>query len=162
MKAIVVYFYLNGHTKYVAEAVATKLGAETLRLEAKRAYPKSVAMQMVVGGFGAVFGAARRLKPYRFGKNKYDVVVLATPVWASRIAPPMKRFLKAHPLGDMPVGLIACSGGGSAEGAMKMLRERAKNVVAEMSLVDPSAKDAEKNKAAIDEFCGKLKVKNAV
>ena len=116
MKVIVVYFSQSGHTKYVAEAVAAKLGAETLRLETKRAYPKSVALQMVVGGFGASFGVTRRLKPYRFGKNKYDLVVLATPVWASKIVPPMKRFLKEHALDDIPVGLIACSGGGSAEG----------------------------------------------
>jgi flavodoxin len=162
MRAIVVYFSLSGHTKYAAEAVATKLGAEILRLETKRPYPKARAVQMVVGGFGAVFGRARRLKQYRFGKNKYDLVVLATPVWASRIAPPMKRFLKEHELGDLSVGLIACSGGGNAQGAMDMMKAKAKNAVAELSLIDPSAKDAAKSRAAIDEFCGKLKARHGV
>ncbi len=162
MKAIVVYFSLSGHTKYVAEAVATRLGAEVLRLETRRPYPHNRAMQMVVGGFAAMVGRSRRLKPYRFGKGKYDLVVLATPVWASRIVPPMKRFLKEHALEEIPVGLIACCAGGETKGALEMLRAQAKNVVAELSLVDPSAQNAEKNRAAIDEFCGKLKAKHGV
>lgn len=162
MKAIVVYFSLSGHTKYAAEAVATKLGAEILRLETKKPYPKGRKMQLIVGGLGAALGATRKLKPYRFGKNKYDLVVLATPVWASKIAPPMKQFLKEHDIGEIPVGLIACCGGGSTEGAINMLKERAKNVVATVSLIDPSAKNTEKTGTAIEEFSRKLKEKHVV
>ncbi len=162
MKAVVVYFSLNGHTKYVAEAVAAKLGAEIMALEPKKAYPKARALQMVVGGFGASVGLSRRLKPYRFGKSKYDLVVLATPVWAGKITPPMRRFLKEHPLGGVPIGLIASCAGGPTEATLGAMKAHAKNVVAELSLVNPSAKEREKSSAAIDNFCKELKAKHGV
>ncbi len=162
MKAVVVYFSLNGHTKAVAEAVASKLGAELLRLEPRRAYPKSTPMQMVVGGFESTFGCARGLKPHRFGQKKYDLVVLASPIWAGKLAPPMRKFLKAHRLGEMPVGLVVCCAGGKTEAARGTMKSRAKNVVAELEVVDPNIKAAGKVRPDIDAFCGKLKVKHAV
>ena len=46
MKAIVVYFSLEGHTQYIAEEIAKNLKADTLSLKTAKAYPKGKLARM--------------------------------------------------------------------------------------------------------------------
>lgn len=156
MKAVVVYYSLGGHTEYAAQTIARKLGAEIVRLEPKKPYPKSKALRMIIGGFGALRGKEPELKTYRFNKAKYDTAVLATPIWAGRYAPPMKRFLADNDLSGLKAALVACSSSGNAKSCFDLFRTKVQNIVGELSLINPSAKKAVESKNAIDHFCTKL------
>ena len=56
---IVVYYSLEGNTAYAAEKIAAALGAKTLRLQPKKAYPDSGFRKFFWGGKSAVMAAAR-------------------------------------------------------------------------------------------------------
>ena len=54
MKTMIVYFSLEGNTDYAAKEIAEKLGADLLRLELARPFPKNKLLQFLVGGKGAM------------------------------------------------------------------------------------------------------------
>ena len=78
MKAIVVYYSLSGHTEYAAETIARKLGAEIVRLEPKKPYPRNKASAHDRGWLwrGSGQGAGAQDIPVSTGQS-------ATP-WCSR------------------------------------------------------------------------------
>lgn len=96
MRILVVYFSRSGTTEAVANEIARALGAD---VEALRE-PKSR-----LGPFGAlrsVFDVLTRrrakLEPLNADPARYDLVILGTPVWASRASTPITTFIAAHKL----------------------------------------------------------------
>ena len=93
MKTAIVYYSMSGNTKYVADKIAEKLGADIIRIEPVKAYPDEGAKKFIWGGKSAVMGEKPVLQPYEFSLEKYDRIILGTPVWASTFTPPVRTFI---------------------------------------------------------------------
>ncbi len=158
MKAVVIYYSLEGNTKFVADKIATYLKADTIRLEPVKEYPKGKASKYIWGGKSVVFGETPKLSSYKFNAENYDTIIIGTPVWASSYAPPIKTFLKENKICGKKVALFACSAGGDASKCFqKFEQELDKNeVAATLSLIDPKVKVTVQNDQDIKEFCQKL------
>ena len=111
MKALVVYYSLEGNTKAIAAQVAAAVGADTLELVPSKAYPTGKATKFLWGGKSAVMGESPVLEPYSVKVGDYDTVILGTPVWASRCAPPLRSFLTQQSLVGKRVFAFACAAG---------------------------------------------------
>ena len=66
MKALIVYYSMNGNTEYAARKIAERTGAETLRLEPVKAYPDRGVRKFLRGGKSAMMEEKPELRPYRF------------------------------------------------------------------------------------------------
>ena len=97
MKTAIVYYSMSGNTKYVADKIAEKIDADIIRIEPVKAYPDQGAKKFIWGGKSAVMGETPALQSYEFSAEKYDRIILGTPVWASTFAPPIRSFLKENP-----------------------------------------------------------------
>ncbi|MBQ0000733.1 MAG: flavodoxin family protein, partial [Clostridiales bacterium] len=86
MNIAVVFYSLEGNTRYAAERAADRLEADLIELIPVNEYPKKGLAKFFHGGKSAVFGEKPELKPYEFEDGKYDKVILACPVWASKCA----------------------------------------------------------------------------
>lgn len=146
-KTLIVYYSFEGNTRCAARLLAEKLGAETLELEPVRDYPRSSVGKYVFGGAAASFSAEPELKPYAFEPDQYDLIVLGSPVWAGRTAPPMNTFLKRWDLRGRRVAAFACSSGGRAEKMLSGIAERTGGLAAAVSLIDPASHPAEAEQA---------------
>jgi flavodoxin len=158
MKTIVVYFSLEGNSKYAADVIEKYMGADILSLEPVKDYPKGNVSKFFWGGKSVMFGEKPKLVPYNFDANKYDVIIIGTPVWAGSFAPPIKTFLRDNDLSNKKIALFACSSGGDAEKCFSKLQQEIPNcnVIATLSLKDPKAKQLEENSIRIKEFCDRL------
>ena len=87
MKILIVYYSLEGNTKYVAEKIAEQTVAEVLRLEPEKAYPAGKVTKYLWGGRSAVMGDAPKLMSYEAELSDYEMIVFGTPVWASPLCP---------------------------------------------------------------------------
>ena len=125
MKALIVYYSLEGNTKMIAEELAKKLGADTLQLVPTKAYPTGKVSKFLWGGKSAVMSDKPVLEPYTFDAAKYDAVILGTPIWASRCAPPLRTFLTDNSLLGKKVCAFACAGGTSPGKAFAQIEELA-------------------------------------
>jgi flavodoxin len=154
MKAIVVYFSLEGNTKYVADKIAEFTGADELRLEPAKDYPRGNVSKFFWGGKSVVFGESPKLLPYDFDVEKYDLVIIGTPVWAGSFTPPIKTFIKENDLSKKKVALFACSAGGVGK-CLDKLKDAlpACEVIATFDLISPKKTQSEETVQKIKSFC---------
>ncbi|MHB8063191.1 MAG: flavodoxin family protein [Ruminiclostridium sp.] len=155
MKAIVVYFSLEGHSKYTADKIAESLGADTLILEPVKDYPKGNVSKFFWGGKSVVFGEKPKLAAYDFSAINYDVIIIGTPVWAGSFTPPIKTFIRDNDLSNKKIALFACHSGGGAEKCFNKLKQELadSNVVATLELINPGNNQKDDYAQKIEEFC---------
>lgn len=94
MKTLVVYYSRTGTTRQIAQAVATALGADLEELiDTKN-------RSGMLGFLGAAKDAARKkyvpIAPPKYDPAAYDLVVIATPVWANTMCSAVRAYLTDH------------------------------------------------------------------
>lgn len=158
MKTIVVYYSLEGNTDYVAGLIAKTLGADTLRLYPKKAYPTGGFKKFFWGGKSAVMGESPELEEYVFENEKYDRVIIGFPVWASTFAPPIRTFIRKNDLSGKKIAAFACQGGSGAEKAFEKLKKclNSESLEETMILIDPKIRPNKENERKIEDFCHAL------
>lgn len=158
MKTLIVYYSLEGNTKWAAEKLAARLGADTLRLAPKAAYPDRGFKKFLFGGKSAVMKETPELEPYEVDMTKYEQVILATPVWAGTLAPPLRTFIRREDLRGKKLALAASSMGGSPGKTFEHLKALlgVTGDVPVLSLKDPKSHPSRANEDALAAFCDKL------
>ncbi len=158
MKTLIVYFSLEGNTKWAAERIASELNGDLLALTPKAAYPDKGFRKYFWGGKSSVMKEAPELEPYKTDLKNYERVVLAAPVWAGNFAPPLRTFIQSEDLTGKQLALVTCSGGGSPVKAFANLKMLLKvpGELPTLWLVSPREKPDQKNETAIEEFCRQL------
>ena len=158
MKTLIVYYSLEGNTQWAAEQIAGRLGADTLRLVPKAAYPDKGFKKFLFGGKSAVMKEVPELEPYEADVSKYERIILATPVWAGTLAPPLRTFLQREDLSGRRFALVASSMGGSPGKTfahLKALLGTAEDVPV-LCLKDPKSHPSQANEDALAAFCDEL------
>lgn len=158
MKTLIVHYSLEGNTAWTAERIAQELGADTLRLIPKKAYPDKGFAKFFWGGKSAKMKESPELEPYSIDLNSYDCIILASPVWAGTFAPPLRTFIRSEKLAGKQFAFVMCSAGGSADKAFAGLAQLlgiAENVPT-LHLIDPKSRPDAENDRKIKEFCQKL------
>jgi flavodoxin len=91
-RILVVYYSLGGNTARVGNDLAMRLGADTERLQ------ESTPRRGVWGYVRAVFDSLREkiVMLEAFGKcaDDYSLVIVGTPVWAGKLTPAVRTYLK--------------------------------------------------------------------
>ena len=160
MKTLIVYYSLEGNTAYAAQAIASALGADVLRLEPVKAYPTSGFKKFFWGGKSAMMAERPKLQPYAFQPERYERIIFGFPVWAGNVTPPLRTFIAENreALRDKRIAAFACQGGSGAEKAFGKLRASLDNAAldAELILIDPKNRPSEANQANMRAFCDAL------
>lgn len=159
MKTAVVFYSLEGNVRYVAEKVAKELGADLIELIPVKAYPDKGMKKFIWGGSAVTFKKTPELEPYEFNAGDYELVIIATPVWAGGFTPPHRTFFENNDLTGKKIAVIASSAGGNAAKCIEAVRaaSKADSLVAELSIVDPKGAPSEAKEKQISDFISKVK-----
>ena len=126
MKTAVVYFSWSGNTRFAAETIAKKVGADIFEIKAETPYNSN---------FGKCCDEA---KPECYGKKqrairpiegldlaKYDVVFVGTPNWWGTMAPPVRTWVtqSKDALKGKTVCIFQTHGGGGMQRVGKEFAE---------------------------------------
>ena len=84
---MIAYYSWQGHTKKVAESLASKINAPTERIEPVK--ESNMAMKAIM----AITGLKSNIKPCISDLAGIDHLVVATPVWAGRPTPYINKYL---------------------------------------------------------------------
>lgn len=122
MKAVIYYYSLEGNTLGIAERIAEGTSMDMCRLVPQKAYPTN-GFKHFVGGMDVIFKRTPKLEPLSKRPEGYDLIVLATPVWASSFSPAIRSFLGDHNLSGKKIILVATSSGGNAGKCFKAMKE---------------------------------------
>lgn len=158
MKTIIVYYSMEENTDFAAKKIAEKTGADLLRIYPKKSYPNKGFRKFLWGGKSAVMAETPALEEYEFNADDYDRIIIAFPVWASNMAPPLRTFIKENDLSGKRISAVACQSGLGAEKAFEKLKSALGigELESELILIDPKAKPSEENEIKIKSFCEEL------
>ncbi len=157
MKKAVVYYSMSGNTKYVAQKIAEKTGADLVELVPEKSYPDKGMKKFLWGGKSALMGEKPALVPYEFNADEYDTVIIGSPVWASSVTPPINTFLGDHgeEIKGKKLAVFLCFAGGGADKAIKKLKKALgrENLAAQLILTDPLTNINNETEEKISGFC---------
>lgn len=162
MKTAIVYYSMCGNTAFVAEKIKEALtDVDLIEITPVKSYPSKGIRKFLWGGKSAMMAEKPILNPYKFNADDYEHIVIGFPVWASRVAPPIRSFIEENRvvLISKNISAYACQAGNGAEKALKNLKEiiPVSDFSASMILIDPKDKPTEEKEKTIVEFCEKLK-----
>jgi flavodoxin len=112
LKKLVVFYSFEGNTRFVAETIAGKVGADLLELRPQKEISTHGFMKYFWGGRQATMKKKPELLPIDKDPDDYDLIYLGTPVWAFTFAPPLRTFLTGHPPVRKQIALFCCYEGG--------------------------------------------------
>lgn len=147
MKNLIVYFSLEGNTKFIAQAMEQEIQCDILELVPIKKYSTGRIGKYFWGGKSVFLKEKPKLINNRIDINSYKNLIIGTPVWCSTYTPPLNTFLLDNSIRYKNIALFACHGGGGAdkcfEGLKKALPDN--NFIGQISFKDPLNGDKEEN-----------------
>ena len=111
-KTLIVYFSWSGNTRSVANTIQDLTGYDMVEIEVEEPY-SSVYNEVTARARQELDNDIRpALVTQVENMGEYDTLIVGTPIWGSRLAPPVKSFLAMY---DLTGKIIApfCTHGGS-------------------------------------------------
>lgn len=154
MKSLVVYYTRTGNARFAAETIAAEIGSDVEEIMDMK--KRSGAMGYLSGGSDARRGKETKIAPTKKSPADYDLIIVGTPVWASRPTPAVTTYLKKNNLSSKKVALFFTQGGKkpSAIEQTKALIPNSK-CIGVLTLINPAENKAESEKQ-ITEWCKTL------
>lgn len=151
MKTLVVFYSLEGNTRFLADIIANELEADVLELQPEKEIPKEGFKKYIWGGKSVFFKEKPRLLNHIPNLNEYETLFVGTPIWASSYAPPLATFLTENILQNKKIGLFACHMGGGADKCFSKLSQLLQDntIIGTIDFTEPLKDDKEKVKIKI-------------
>ena len=155
MTITTIYYSYSGITRGVAEKIQAALGGELVEVKAIKPYSKLTAY--TTGCYRATRGEADAIEPATIDVAGSDVIVIGTPVWMLRAAPPVNGAVKALAGCEGKTAVLFATCGGAAKDTLPHLAEAlvAKGVTT-AAMVVLTTEDVE-DAAKIDELIEAVK-----
>ncbi len=155
MKVLVVFYSRSGNTRAVGRQVAAMLDAAVEEIQ-DPANRKGL-VGFLRSGFEGVREKPAKIRPPVEAVSKYDLVVIGTPIWAGKLASPMRAYLN-QVRGRLPkVAFFCTSGGGGYQAVLDAMAQLA----AAPSVASVELKQVEVKSGDLDEllndFCSRLR-----
>ena len=87
MKTLIVYYSFTQNNSVLAKYIQGKMGCDMLRIEEVK---KRTGLTILLD---LLFRRHPKIRGHRLSLNRYDHFILVAPIWAGKIASPLKTFL---------------------------------------------------------------------
>ncbi len=111
MHILLVFYSRTGRTRALATTLGQALGIPATELTDARARIRGMA-GFVEAAMGALLGRLPALAQGAPDPQRYDVVIVASPIWLGRLANPMRSWLHQHNGRVARLVVVATSGSG--------------------------------------------------
>ncbi|GGK25516.1 flavodoxin family protein [Salinarimonas ramus] len=119
---LVAYHSRTGHTRRAAERFAALVGADLTEIRPRAPERYRGAIGLVRAAWGARRARPCAIEPMEAPIERYELVVVATPIWAGHVTPPVRAFLKANRDRLADYATLYTHGGGQSEAGEDMAR----------------------------------------
>jgi len=110
-KTLIVYFSWSGHTRTVANIIHELTGSDIVEIEVEEPY-SSVYNEVTARARQELDKDIRPALVTRVeNMDEYDTLIVGTPIWSSRLAPPVKSFLAMYDLAGKKIVPFSTHGG---------------------------------------------------
>lgn len=157
MKSLIVFYSLEGNTKFIAKAIADSAKADILEIKPKKEINTKGFMRFLWGGGQVVMREKPALLPFDKDPKDYGMIFIGTPVWAFTYAAPFNTFFHEANLKNKKIALFVCHGGGMKNTFGDMRKALAGNeIIGEIDFNEPLKHDAELSAKKAKEWAKKI------
>jgi flavodoxin len=117
MNTIIVYYSFTNNNEQLAKHLQEKLHCDILKIETVR---KRTGLSIMLD---LIFGRKPAIRPHEMSMAQYDRFIFVAPVWAGKIASPLKSFLYAENNSIVHYAFITLCGGGQQSQRQKLEAE---------------------------------------
>lgn len=122
MKRIFIYYSLSGNGDSVANYLKNKkIDIRKVDIIKKDKLSNNMFFKILTGGFKAVIGYKDKLLEFDSNIEKYDEIIIGSPIWNSRLSSPINSVLDILKLKDKKITFILYSGSGELNKATKKI-----------------------------------------
>jgi flavodoxin len=121
MKTLIVYQSRDGHTRKIAEQLATTLNADLE--EIKEIKSRKGVIGWLSAGRDGTLQKATPIEPTRYNPADYDLVIIGTPIWAFTVTGGVRSWLKQNGSVLTKVVFFATMGGSGDKRAFTHMQE---------------------------------------
>lgn len=155
VKRLVVFYSLSGNTRFIAEEIQKQENADLLELK----LDKEVGFLKFLRLIGrAMSGKKPQLKPYNIDVNKYDVIYIGTPIWASHNAPAINTFLTTNTIKNKKIAIFCCHAGRGNGRAFRNIKGKLQgnDLLGEIEITNPIKKGKDKSVEKLKKWLVKI------
>lgn len=117
MKTLIAYYSFTQNNEKLAKYLQEKLHGDIVKLETlKKRTGVSILLDLM-------FGRKPEIKPVPYSLRDYDHLVLLGPIWAGRLATPLKTFISNEKRNIIHYSFVTLCGGGSPDQKSKIKKE---------------------------------------
>ena len=121
MKKLFVYHTETGNGDLVADFYKEKKYDVEI-IKAKK-LPKAFVLQILTGGFKASVGIKDKVGDLENDLDKYDEIVIGSPIWNDRLCSPVRGLLSKYDFKDKKLKFVLYSASGKANVAEKFIKD---------------------------------------
>lgn len=115
-KSLIIFYSLEGNTKFLTETIAKSIGADILELKPKEEkVKKNEFTKYFWGGKQVLFKEKPKLENFDKNPEDYDLVFIGTPIWAWTYTPAIRSFLENQNLKNKKIALFCTHEGGKGK-----------------------------------------------
>lgn len=111
MKKLIVYFSYTGNTKMIANKIKDKLDCDILEIQTVKPYSNDYDTVVNDEQNSEASNHLPEIKKIDIDLNKYDEIILGTPVWWYRPVPAIRTFLNQNDLSGKIIKPYATNAG---------------------------------------------------
>ena len=158
MGAVVIYYSLEGNTEFIAKLLSLNLEADIIKLEPRKEIPKKGLLKYIIGGLSAILHHKPELSNERIPLDKYDTVILGTPIWAGTYSTPINTFLSEYKMSGKNIILFACHSGSGANKAFNQISKELEGnkILHAIDFVDPVRQNLEQLENRVVALCNTI------
>lgn len=119
MKTLIVYYSFTHNNEMLAKYLQKKLACDLLKIETVR--PRNSFSILL----DVIFNRKSKIKPHSKSVKAYDHCIFLSPIWAGKIASPLKSFLLQEKNNINQYSFITVCGGGNADQKAKLTDDMA-------------------------------------
>ena len=110
-KKLLVFYTYTGHTKYIAKMIKQKINCDILEIKPKKPYSENY--EIVVDEYqnNESVKETPEIEKIDVNLDKYDEIIVGSPVWWYTITPPIRTFLKENNLSGKTIIPFATNAG---------------------------------------------------
>ena len=115
MNKLFIYFSLTNNGDVVANFLKEN------GYEIRKVIPKNKISLILVGGYKASFNKRDKLINFDNDINKYDKIVIGSPIWNDRLSAPINEVINMLDLNNKDLSFVLYSASGKAEHAKRKI-----------------------------------------
>lgn len=126
MKKIFIYYSLSGNGDVVADYLKDEC-YDIRKVNTLEKLPKNNILRIIIGGYKAMINYKDKLIDFDNNIEKYDEIVIGSPIWNNRLSSPINSVLESINLDGKKVTFILYSGSGKDNKAMELIKNKYPN-----------------------------------